>query len=165
MTNQERAERLAQKIAAQIARGAGKGLNAARVFLTARIKETLSVPAPRAAIRGIPLPGKKKGPVLGYRATTPATPGAPPRKLSGRLRSSVVSVMVDERTAVIGANARSVPSRRYPQGFNYPMYHEVKQPQYRGSGKHRFMAPTAKKWKGALAVIIGQTARAFVIPK
>jgi phage gpG-like protein len=161
-TNQEKARRLAEKIAGQIARGAGKGLNAGRAFLVSRIKEALSVPAPRRAIRGAPRPGKKLGPIIRYVATTPARPGAPPRKLSGRLRTSVTSVMIGDNIAVIGTNARADPTPKYPGGFNYPLYHEIKG-VYKRSGNHPFMAPTARKWRGALAVIIGRAAYSFIV--
>jgi phage gpG-like protein len=163
LTNEERARKLAEKIAMQVVRGAGKGLNAARVFLTGRVKETLSVPAPRIIIRGRPLPGKKKGPILGYRAATPATKGAPPRKLSGRLRSSMTSLMISETTAVIGTNVRSVPSKKYPLGFPYGKYHELAEGRFKGSGQHRYIVPTADKWKVQLAVILGREAKLYVV--
>jgi len=70
------------KIAEEIKRRAGQGLKAATIFLSSRIKEILSVPAPRKLV-------KPKYGAPYYRATTPATPGAPPRKLSGQLRRSI----------------------------------------------------------------------------
>lgn len=163
LNNYQKARQLSAKISKQITRGSGKGLDAARVFLTARVKETLSVSAPRTAIRGQPVPGKKRGPIVGYRATTPASPGAPPRKLTGRYRSSVTSMMLNELTAIIGANARSVPSQKYPGGFNYPKYHEMRQPEFARSGEHPAFAPTARKWRSALAVIIGNDAKAYIM--
>jgi hypothetical protein len=66
-------------------RAAGRGLEAATVFLETAIKETLSVPAPRVL-----LTDRKGGRyyVAGYQTYDPATakafflwPGAPPRKL------------------------------------------------------------------------------------
>lgn len=59
----------------------GRGLYAAGLFYMGRVKELLSVPAPRRLV-------KSRSGVSYYVATTPATPGAPPRKLSGRLRAS-----------------------------------------------------------------------------
>lgn len=70
------------KIAAEVKRKASLGLKAATIFLSSRIKEILSVPAPRKLV-------KPKYGAPYYRATTPATPGAPPRKLSGQLRRSI----------------------------------------------------------------------------
>ncbi len=138
MTNAERAKKLAERITAQVARGAGKGLDAARVFFAARVKETLSVPAPRKAIRGA-TSGKKKGPILGYRATTRAMPGAPPRKLSGRLRTSITSRMVTPMKAVVSTNVKYARplelSRRHP---------------------HKFFATTAAKYQRELKTIIGR---------
>lgn len=72
----------AAKVAAEVKRRAGQGLKAATIFLSSRIKEILSVPAPRVLV-------KPKFGAPYYRATTPATPGAPPRKLSGQLRRSI----------------------------------------------------------------------------
>ena len=72
----------AAKVAAEVKRRAGQGLKAATIFLPSRIKEILSVPAPRVLV-------KPKFGAPYYRATTPATPGAPPRKLSGQLRRSI----------------------------------------------------------------------------
>lgn len=72
----------AAKIAAEVKRRASQGLKAATIFLSSRVKEILSVPAPRRLV-------KPKHGAPYYRATTPATPGAPPRKLSGQLRRSI----------------------------------------------------------------------------
>lgn len=59
-----------------------KALTAAAMMAANEIKDTLSVPAPRKTIKG-------RGGSRYYRAATPATPGEPPRKLSGRLRASI----------------------------------------------------------------------------
>ncbi len=142
MTNAERARRLAEKIAEQVRRGAGKGLNAGRIFLAARIKEMLSIPAPRKRV-------KTGGGDIYYRATAPAIPGAPPRKLSGKLRQSVTSEMRGQDRAVVGVSARSV------KNFNYPLYHEVKG-QGQLSGRHPFMLPTLAKYRAELKKILGR---------
>lgn len=73
---------LAVKIAEQVQRRANSGVKNAAVFLAARIKETVSVPAPRKRV--VSSLGD-----ISYRATAKAIPGAPPRKLSGKLRQSV----------------------------------------------------------------------------
>lgn len=164
------AKERAQRIAVQLARGAGKGLNAARFFLTSRIKEALSVPAPRRQVvsrkaKGAKGKVKKALTLLGYFyyvATTPASPMAPPRKLSGRLRSSVTSIMMTETTAAIGVNAKGLPSKKYPLGFLYPSYHEIKQPGKPKSGKHPFLMVTFVKWRKAITLIIGHAAAAFL---
>lgn len=136
-------EQLARRLADQVQRAAGKGLDAARVFLTSRVKETLSVPAPRVRVK------TTTGDVY-YRATVPATPKAPPRKLSGRLRTSVTSERLSERLAIVGAKARS------PAGFNYPRFHELRgAADY--SGEHPFLVPTAWRWRKALLEIMGKT--------
>ncbi len=75
-----------------------RALAAGAITLVGRVKETLSVPAPRSRVRS-------RAGVVHYRATTPATPGAPPRKLSGRLRASQgYSVSPSTLTARIGSN-------------------------------------------------------------
>lgn len=146
-SNADKARRLAERISQQVKRAAGKGLNAARIFLTARIKETLSVPAPRIRV-------KSPGGDISYRATTPAIPGAPPRKLSGRLRGSVTSEMQGESRAVIGVSAKGMPSVKSPMGFPYPAYHELKGLGAM-SGQHPFLIPTVVRWRSAIRKIMG----------
>jgi hypothetical protein len=143
ITYAEQMALLAQKIREEVVRSAGKGLNAARIFLTSRIKEVVSVPAPRKRVTP---PG---GGIPYYRATTPATVGAPPRKLSGRLRGSVTSEMKDELTAVVGCNARS------DRGFNYPEFLEKVTPGSVRSGEHPFIKPTIHKHEQDLLTIVG----------
>lgn len=152
-TNAQIAALLAAKIAQQVQRGAGKGLQAAVTFLASRIRETLSVPAPRVAIRGTPLPGKKKGPILYYRAKTRAIQGAPPRKLSGKLRQSVWSKMLTPTKAVIGTNARSYPTNRHPRGVNYPAILELSSNPRR---RHAFIMPTIRKYAREIRTIMGR---------
>ncbi len=128
-----------QQITDEAARAAGKGLRAAAIFLTARIKELISVPAPRVRVLG--KRGKAAG-ILYYRATTPATPGAPPRKLSGRLRTSITYEMsADGQSASVGT---SVP---YAAALEFRM-------------GHAFLAPSLERWRGELAAIIGKAATA-----
>lgn len=78
MAKENNADRILREVKAK----ARLGLKAATIFLSARVKEILSVPAPRKLVKprfGVPY----------YRATSPASPGAPPRKLSGELRRSI----------------------------------------------------------------------------
>ncbi len=126
-----------QQIADEAARAAGRGLQAAAIFLTSRIKELISVPAPRVRVLG--KRGKAAG-ILYYRATTPATPHAPPRKLGGDLRRRVtVEMSADGLSAIVGAN---VP---YARALEYRM-------------GHAFLAPSLERWRGELASIIGKAA-------
>ncbi len=162
ITNQQRARRIAIRINTQVQRGAAKGIQAAAKFLAARIKEAVSEPAPRKAVRAAPLSGQKKGSILYYRASTPATPGAPPRKLSGRLRTSITSAMLTPTSATVGTNARAVLSRKYPQGFNYPRYLETGQGNKGGAigaGPHPFIGPTVAKFMPQLRAIAGKALR------
>lgn len=141
------ARKLQAKIAEQLKRGAGKGLEAMTAFLLARIKEALSVPAPRKRVL--------IGGNFVYRATTPAVPGAPPRKLSGRLRQSGTRMMLTPTVAVIGFNARGLPTKKRPAGFNYPAYHELGSGNVWGGGAHPFIKPTVEKYKNELKTIAG----------
>lgn len=152
LTPRQKAERLRNKINMQVHRGVGKGLKAGIIFLSQRVKETMSVPAPKRKTVGL------FGQAI-YRATTPATVGAPIRLLSGQARRKTSWKMVDEHTAMITCNARSLPTRSYPRGFPYPKYHEEANPAYRGSGKHQFIAPTVKKYRTQLLKIIGRGMR------
>lgn len=143
MTNAERARRLAERIDQQVKRSAGKGLDAARIFLAARVKETINVPAPRRLVKSA------RGGRY-YRATEPAIPGAPIRKVTGRAQQSVTSeISADGLKATVGLQARS------DRGFNYPKHHERKGAG-KHSGQHPFLLPTAMRWLGQLRTIIGQ---------
>lgn len=84
------------KVKAQIRRATGRGIRAAAIFFSARVKELLSVPATRKSVTG--KRGKNAG-VRYYRALVPAVPGAPPRKLSGKLRRSITYQVSPEGTA------------------------------------------------------------------
>ncbi len=136
--NEQKMILLAARIQAQLVKNLNKGLNNARVFLTSRIKEEVSVPAPRKRAKD------REGNIY-YRATTRATPGAPPRKLSGKLRMSITSLMLTNRKAVIGVKARS------PKGANYPAILE--------HGSHPFMVPTYRKWKKEIVQIVGRSVK------
>lgn len=158
--NRRAARKLKDRIALQLKRGAGKGVEAAVRFLAARVKETLSVPAPKVAIRGVPKPGKKLGPIVGYRATAKAVTGAPPRMLSGRMRAGVTHKMYSTVRGAVGVHARSEPSRKYPEGFNYPLYHEAgKKGNDLGEGLHPYLLPTYKKYRRELRTIVGSEVR------
>lgn len=115
------------KLRAQIERGAGRGVQAAAVFLVGRLKEVLSVPAPRKLVHG------RSGSY--YRATVPATPGAPPRKLSGKLRAN--------------ANWRMIGKTKAKVGFNL----KYAKPLEKRMG-HAYLAPTAKKFRSAIIRIM-----------
>ena len=157
--NREAARKLKVKIAQRLKRGAGKGVEAAVRFLSARVKETLSVPAPRITIRAVPLPGKKLGAIVGYRAATRATKGAPPRKLSGRMRQGVTHKMYSSILGAVGVHARSEPSKRYPEGFNYPERHEMGDAKRLGEGLHPYLLPTFNKYRKELRIIVGLEAK------
>ena len=165
--NAAAAKKLKEKIAKQLKRGAGKGVEAACRFLVARIKETLSVPAPRRALRGVPLPGKKLGPILKYISTARAVKGAPPRKLSGRLRQGVTHKMLSPILGMVGVHARSEPTKTRPEGFNYPNFHETGDEEggELGDGAHPFILPTVKKYQREIRIIIGKEARTELMKK
>ena len=119
-------------VSAEVNALANRGLRAAAIHATRRLKEVLSIPAPRrrvvrtvrrtvrerlrAALAGRFLGAEQR--VIDYVATTRATPGAPPRKLSGRLRASITweiqtipvrlanYILVNEMTARVGTNVK-----------------------------------------------------------
>jgi len=86
-----RITRKKEEIRLELARRLGR----AGAIAVKELKTVLSVPAPR-------IKSKTTGKI---RAATPATPGAPPRKLTGRLRASVAYVVsVPALTVRIGTN-------------------------------------------------------------
>lgn len=148
--NAVKARLLALRIAQQVVKGASKGLVAVRPFIVARVKEALSVPAPRKRHKDA------EGNIC-YKATTRALPGAPPRKLSSRLRTSMVGLLSNEnKTLTIGTNARGNPTKKFTKGFNYPRFHELGGEGSLGGGKHPFLVPTVRKWKKQIAEIVGK---------
>ncbi len=148
-SNDRNAKLIAADIKAKLEKGISRGLNAAGFFIVGEVKKVLSVPAPR----------KKRhdsGGNVYYVAATRATPGAPPRKLTGRLRASVIHKTEIEPgvgnkkstySLIIGVNARS------PKGFNYPKYHERKGLGKR-SGEHPYLAITIKKYEKKIVDVI-----------
>lgn len=144
-----------QQIYEECKKKAGKGLEAGARFYNNRLKEVLSVPAPRALIKA----GKqykvnfttRKGKSVSftatasqnfYRATTPATKGAPPRKLSGRLRAAQ---QVDFNET---ANVARV-------GSNVEYARDLELGKTKGAPMHKFLLPTLVTNLGGIAVVIG----------
>ena len=138
------------RIAMQVSAKASTGVKNAAIFLAARLKEAVSEPAPRKRVV------TRLGDIY-YRATVRAIAGAPPRKLSGKLRQSITYAMIGQgmppnprgratgQSAVVGVKARS------PKGHNYP-----KTLEHRG---HPFMAPTVRKYRADLVRIVGRPLR------
>lgn len=117
-----------------VQRIAGTGIERAAPFLEARIKEKVSVPAPRE--RRTTGPRSRSPGRVYYVATSPAQPGAPPRKLSGRMRSGVAHQIVEpKRKARVGGNVE------------YMRRHEM--------GNHPFLVPTLLENMTRIAAIIG----------
>jgi len=152
----------ADQIQEEVIRKAGKGAARASYFFQSRLKEVLSVPAPRRVVKaggtynvtfttaartaadgsvkaGRAVSFSATAAVKTYVATTPATKGAPPRKLSGRLRASID---VELRT-------HSDTEEVYAIGTNvvYARRHEF--------GAHPFMIPTLDAQAANIATIIG----------
>ena len=123
-----------KQLAAEIRRSLGAGLKAGAIFLSSRVKEILSVPAPRVRVLG--KRGKSAG-IYYYRATEPATPGAPPRKLSGRLRASQTwEIRGDDGEIIARVGTNAIQARR--------LEHEG----------HPFLGPASEQWREQLAGII-----------
>lgn len=120
---------------AEVERLAGRGVHACARFFNNTVKQFISVPAPRRlATAGA---NSKTPGVRHYVATTKATPGAPPRKLSGRLRASM-SVDFDkaENVAYVGTNVF------------YGRVHE--------EGNHKFLIPVLQAILPQLGIVAGQ---------
>lgn len=88
-----------------------RGLKKGCIHMTNETKKLISVPAPRRRVVA------RDGSIY-WRATTPATPGAPPRKLSGNLRRSV-TYTVDENE-FIGRIGTNVNYGRFLEYRNHP---------------------------------------------
>ena len=91
-----------------------------------------------------------------YRATTPATPGAPPRKVTGAMQRSVALIEKSPTRVVISVSAKS------EKGFGYPRHLEVKIPGSPTSGRHPYIQPTVEKYRAELTKIVGNTIRVEV---
>ena len=147
MPNPQNAQRIRTtvlRIASQVQRSAAEGVGAAVIFLASRLRETVSEPAPRK--RAVDHLGN-----IYYRAKTRATAGAPPRKLSGRLRQTItyeITMALGTKRAikgVVGVKARS------NKGANYPKILE--------QGNHKFFAPTITRYRQDLKIIVGRSIR------
>jgi hypothetical protein len=133
----ERARKVAERVRAALRRGVGKGMKGAVLFLAARLKEEVGLPAPRRKVTA--------GGAPSWRATTRAEPRAPPRKVSGALQRSVQVVAERFRPgrAVLTVNARSAG------GFPYPLFLETGAADVSarnvvrllGKGRHPFVQP------------------------
>lgn len=134
----------AQQVQAECQRLAGRGVWAAAKLYTNLVKQELSVPAPRRLVTSGPRsrnPGTRY-----YRATTKASPGAPPRKLSGRLRGSIANEFdKDTNTARAGTNVI------------YAKRHE--------RGTHQFLLPVLERNLAGLGMVAGQEMTAETVVK
>lgn len=88
----------AENFIKRLENGLKRGLTKACIHMTNETKKLISVPAPRRRVVA------RNGSIY-WRATTRATPGAPPRKLSGNLRRSVsYDVDMGEFIGRVGTN-------------------------------------------------------------
>jgi hypothetical protein len=84
-----------------IERGRKRGLLKAGKYLVAKIKRVLSTPAERRlALR----PRERTIATRRITAATRATPGAPPRKLSGTLRASIAMTVNSDGSISVGTD-------------------------------------------------------------
>lgn len=118
------------EIQALVMKKAGKGVAAASYFYQGRVKEVISVPAPRKITYGA-------GGVKYYRATTKATPGAPPRKLSGRLRASIAVEIQGSKMQTVGRIGTNVVYSRKLE-----------------LGGHPYLVPTLQRYRGSIRAIV-----------
>jgi len=104
---------------------AARRLSRAAAHAANELRRTVSVPAPRKKAR-------KSGRVY---AATPATPGAPPRKLSGRGRAGIAwKLLTNPLAGVVGVNVLYMP-RHEREG-------------------HPWVAPTLRRERGRLDAIL-----------
>jgi len=94
-----------QEIMAALRAEVLKRVTAAVIEIANETRRTLSTPAPRRKV-------KSRDGSFHYVATTRATPGAPPRKLSGRLRASQ-GYEVDAATLTGRAGTNVIYGRRH----------------------------------------------------
>jgi ParB-like chromosome segregation protein Spo0J len=154
------------EIQALVMKKAGKGVAAACYFLQGRVKEVISVPAPRVKLHGHDgaayyvagweknMPGittrlftgsrlvkDKKTGIFKRRSVTYersyAKPGAPPRKLSGRLRTSIAVEVQGKKNAAIGRVGTNVV---------YALPLEL--------GGHPFLVPTLRQYLTQIRTIV-----------
>lgn len=147
------ADRLALAIQKRVIKSVSKGLKDAGRLLESEVKKTLSTPAPRKRVK------PRDGSPPYWRATTPATPGAPPRRLSGALRKSVKVEVLGPLRLVLSVKAKSRQTAKRPGGFRYGRYHEV--PGLgKGSGRHQFIKPTWARVKPDFLTILRRNVKA-----
>ena len=107
---------------------ASNRLRAAAQHFNAKVKVKLSVAAPKRRVRG-------RSGAFYYVATTKATPGAPPRLITGHLRRSTETEMVNSLVYRV---------------HNYAIYgrkHEVE--------NHKYLTPTLREELPTLRRIVG----------
>lgn len=131
------------KVVSDFKRSVGRGIEAAAIFLANRIREFLSVPAPRKIVTS-------RDGVRYYRATTKATPGAPPRKLSGALRRSVGWIILERKVAArVGIfGGKELKHQEPGQVGKYARRHE--------RTNHKFISVMIELWRPQLEYIIGR---------
>lgn len=118
------------EIQALVIKKAGKGVAAASFFYQGRVKEVISVPAPRKITYS-------SAGVKYYRATTRATPGAPPRKISGRLRASIAVEINKGKMQTTGRIGTNVVYSRMLE-----------------LGGHPYLVPTLQRYRGQIRTIV-----------
>jgi hypothetical protein len=119
-----------EQVEAEVQRIAGRGLLAAGTYLAGRMKDVLSVPAPRRRVT-------LKSGVRTWVATTKATPGAPPRKITGSFRAKVA---VRQPT---------------PERVQVGVYNDIRVRPFETWMRHPFLIPTFVAEKSNLVRIIG----------
>ncbi len=122
----------------------GRGIETMARMYANLVRQTLSIPAPRR--RAVAGQRSRNPGTIYYVATTPATKGAPPRKLSGRLRASIA----------VDFNA-SINVARVGTNVIYGRVHE--------EGDHAWLLPTLETNRMGLQQILGQEITSGVTTK
>lgn len=115
-------------------------------FIAQKVRKELSVQAPLVGYIG-------RNGVYKVRAATPATPGAPPRRVTGALQDSIRPTLIDGRPSII-ADVRS------ERGFLYGLYHEIIGfGGYAGAGRHPYYKVVLAKYRSEIEAILTRRSR------
>jgi hypothetical protein len=139
--------RFVSKVQRRLGFGKAIALDEVGRFLVEKVKQKMSTPAP-----------------LNRGALSTAIPGAPLRRVTGAARAGVRYRVVGDHILVM-SDARSAPTRKYPQGFAYPVYHESVNHGQPGSGQHPFVGPVFKEYAGEIKRILGRKVHAVLEAK
>lgn len=145
-SNKDVSKRVAADIKKRTDKAIARALEKMRKIMIAELKKTVGVTAKGARRRG------KGGQ---WRAVTPATVGAPPRKITGEGQRLVYAeVSKSGKSLKLGSSAEN-------KGFFYMSYHDSRSKGFGpGAGKHPWIGPTVKRMIPVNAAVLAQEMKA-----